>query len=99
MSIQIFYNLNKFGNYVNNQKNMENTIIQFIIKELHNNAEDVEILPEDDLLGSGLVDSMGMMRVIQFLEETYDFKIPPQDMTIEYFMTVEAMTTYIKSRK
>jgi len=78
---------------------MEKEIIQFIIKELHNNAEDVEILPEDDLLGSGLVDSMGMMRVIQFLEETYDFKIPPQDMTIEYFMTVEAMTTYIKSRK
>ncbi len=78
---------------------MNDTIIQFIIQELHAGATDVEILPEDDLLGSGLVDSMGMMRVIQFLEETYDFKIPPQDMTIEYFMTVEAMANYIKSRK
>lgn len=78
---------------------MNDTIIQFIIQELHAGTTDVEIFPEDDLLGSGLVDSMGMMRIIQFLEETYDFKIPPQDMTIEYFMTVEAMTNYIKSRK
>ena len=78
---------------------MNETIINFIIQEMHGGAEDLDIMPEDDLLGSGLVESMGMMRLVQFIEETYDLKVPPQDMTIENFMTVEAMVNYIQSKK
>lgn len=74
---------------------MKETIINYIIEELHGGADDLEITPEDDLLGSGLLESMGMMRLIQFIEEKYDFRVPPQDMTIENFMTVEAMVNYI----
>ena len=75
---------------------MNETIINFIIQELHEGEVGLEIMPEDDLLGSGLVESMGMMRLIQFVEETYDFKVEPQDMTIENFMTVKAITNYIE---
>ena len=76
---------------------MNQTIINYIKEELHSGRTDLQIEPQDDLLGSGLVESMGMMRLIQFIEEKYDFKVSPQDMTIENFMTVEAMTNYIKS--
>lgn len=72
------------------------TIINFIIQELHSGQSDLEIETTDDLLGSGLVESMGMMRLIQFVEEEYKFKVAPQDMTIENFMTVEAITSYIE---
>lgn len=78
---------------------MTEVIINYILQELHDGESDLEILPEDDLLGSGIVESMGMMRLIQFIEEKYDFKVPPQDMTIENFMTVEAMVNYIKKPK
>jgi len=72
------------------------TIINFIIQELHSGQADLEIEPTEDLLGSGLVESMGMMRLIQFVEEEYKFKVAPQDMTIENFITVEAIITYIE---
>lgn len=78
---------------------MNETIINYIIQELHGGAEGLDIMPEDDLLGSGLVESMGMMRLIQFIEEKYDFRVAPQDMTIENFMTVEAMVNYVKKVK
>ena len=78
---------------------MNERIIKYIIEELHGGATDLDISPEDDLLGSGLVESMGMMRLIQFIEEEYDFKVPPQEMTIENFMTVEAMVDYIEKVK
>lgn len=78
---------------------MNETIIKYIIDELHSGKSDLEILPEDDLLGSGLVESMGMMRLIQYVEEEFDFKVAPQDMTIENFMTVEAISNYITSIK
>lgn len=78
---------------------MEKTIIKYIIEELHGGATDLDIQAEDDLLGSGLVESMSMMRLIQFIEEEYDFKVTPQEMTIENFMTVDAMVKYIEKIK
>ncbi|MGK0388499.1 MAG: acyl carrier protein [Maribacter sp.] len=78
---------------------MEETIIKYIIDELHGGREDLEIFPEDDLLGSGLIESMAMMRLIQYIEETYDFRVSPQEMTIENFMTVEAMANYVRKVK
>lgn len=78
---------------------MKETIINYIIQELHGGKSDLEIFPEDDLLGSGLIESMGMMRLIQYIEEEYDFRVAPQDMTIENFMTVEAMVAYVQKVK
>lgn len=78
---------------------MDQIIIGYIIKELHNGRADLEIVAEDDLLGSGLVESMGMMRLIQFIEEEFNFKVAPEDMIIDNFMTVEAMVNYIEDIK
>lgn len=78
---------------------MTDVIINYILQEIHGGESDLEISPSDDLLGSGIVESMGMMRLIEFIEKKYSFKVPPQDMTIEHFMTVEAMVNYISSKK
>lgn len=78
---------------------MEETIINYIKNEFHGGKSDLEILPEDDLLASGLVESMSMMRLIQFIEEEFSIKVAPQDMTIDNFINVEAITNYIKQSK
>ena len=76
---------------------MKDTIIAFIANELVS-GEDITLQSGDDLLGSGLIDSMGIMRLIAFLEKTYSLKIPPEDMVIEHFMTVDTITTYLSTR-
>ncbi len=78
---------------------MNETIINFIIEKLHDGRADLEIDPEEDLLGTGLIESMAMMRLIAFLEEEYSIKVTPQEMTIENFMTVEAMVNFINRVK
>ncbi|MEM1124839.1 MAG: acyl carrier protein [Bacteroidota bacterium] len=77
---------------------MEQVIINYIIDEFHGGDASIAIAADDDLLGSGLVESMSMMRLITFLEETYQFKLPFQDMTIDNFETVNAMVAYIKKQ-
>ena len=57
---------------------------------------EIELSPEDDLLGSGLIDSMGVMRLVAFVEETFKIKIPPEDIIIENFMDVKAITNYVE---
>lgn len=78
---------------------MDELLINYIKEELHNGDENLEILPEDDLLGSGLVESMGMMKIIGFIETEFEISVPPQDMIIENFLTVGAMVNYISGKK
>ena len=58
----------------------------------------VKIESQDDLLEDGLIDSLGVMRLITYLESEFGVKVPPQDMVIENFITVEAMVNYIDSK-
>ena len=74
---------------------MQAAIIDYIRREIHDDPE-LDITPDDDLLGTGLLGSMEMMRLVQHLEETYSFRVAPQDMAIENFMTVAAMAAYVE---
>lgn len=77
---------------------MNDILIDYIRRELLNNRTDVTIHPEDDLLGSGTVDSIGMLRIIQFVEKRFDVSIPFEDVTIENFGSVDAMSAYLERR-
>jgi acyl carrier protein len=52
----------------------------------------------DDLLLTGLVDSLGVMRLINHLEQQYSIDIPPEDVTIENFTNIEAISSYLERR-
>ena len=78
---------------------MKELIIEFIKQNLFSGQSDTPLSADDDLLGSGLVDSMGMMQLITFIEEQFEFKIPFEDMTIENFMTVGDIERYLTERK
>ena len=75
---------------------MIETIISYIQKEF---AHDQQVIgPEDDLLLSGLIDSVGVMKLVAFLEQTYNKPIPPQEITIEHFENIQAIVDYISSK-
>lgn len=69
-------------------------IINYINEEI-----DILVTQEEELLSSGLIDSITIMKLIAHLEETYDVKIPPQDMVIENFNTVSTITEYIAKQQ
>ena len=77
---------------------MEARILDYIKTELL--ADDqLDLTADDDLLGSGLISSMAIFRLITFLEETFTVRIPPEEMTIDHFMTVNAMAAYVRERQ
>ncbi len=61
-------------------------------------AGTIALNDDDDLLLSGLIDSLGVVRLIAFIEATFDTHIPPEDVTIENFGTVQAIADYVQSR-
>lgn len=58
-----------------------------------------EVHPDDDLLGSGIVDSVAMMRLVGFIEQEYEVQIPFEDITIENFTSVRAIAEYVEQRR
>ncbi|NNF53746.1 MAG: acyl carrier protein [Acidimicrobiales bacterium] len=52
---------------------------------------DTPVKPDTDLLTTGLVDSLGAMELVHFLEEHRNIDIDPVDVTIENFGTVNSM--------
>ena len=77
---------------------MEERILAYIKKDLLAD-ERLDLAPTDDLLGSGLIGSMAVFRLIVFLESAFGVTVPPEEMTIDHFMTVEAMAAFVRERQ
>ena len=75
---------------------MNEEIIAYIKNEL-NTEPTLEINSFDDLLESGVVDSLGMMRLILFLEKQSKRRVPAKDMTLDNFRTVEKIANYFSA--
>lgn len=52
---------------------------------------------DDNLLTSGLVDSVTIVRLIGHVEERIGVSVPPTDMVPENFRTIRAMAAYLSS--
>lgn len=79
---------------------MKKKLIDYIQNELLESEETDELLASDeDLLSSGLLDSLSVMKLISFMEKNFGVVVPPADMVIENFVTVDAISEYIQSAK
>jgi acyl carrier protein len=72
-------------------------IARFISEELIRTA-DATVDPEENLFTSGYVDSVGIMRLIAYLESTLQLTIPPTDLVPDHFRTINAMAAYLGTR-
>jgi acyl carrier protein len=71
-------------------------IHEFLVEEVLED-EDEELGYEDNLLTEVGVDSMGMLRLVGFIESEYDTKISPAFFTIENFKSVTAVSVFVET--
>ncbi len=53
---------------------------------------------ETDLLLTGAVDSLGVIRITQWMEDELDVEVDPADVTLDNFQTVTRMMAYLAAR-
>jgi len=68
----------------------------YIIDELI--SEDHQVDDDTSLFSTRIVNSRNLMSLVSFLEEEFDIKISPMDLTLDNFDTINNMTVYVKSR-
>ena len=60
---------------------------------------DYALQDSTSLLGDGVLDSMGVMELVQFLESTFGIEVGEEDITEENFGSLQAVSRYVHSRQ
>ena len=55
----------------------------------------VDLSLDTDLLLTGAVDSLGVIRITQWLEDETGITVDPGDVTLDNFQTIDRMLTYV----
>ena len=58
---------------------------------------DIELKFVDDLLNTGLVDSIGVVKLIAYIKEEFNLEVPPEEMVIENFVTIDAIDAFLST--
>lgn len=57
-----------------------------------------ELALEDSFLESGIVDSMGVLEIVLFLEERFGIVVNDEDVLPEHFDSIERLSSYVRRR-
>lgn len=58
-----------------------------------------ELTDDASLMGNGIVDSMGVMEVIEFLEEQFGVTVSDAEITEANIGTLNAITSYVDAHR
>lgn len=72
-------------------------LCQFIVDEIAIGFDDIDA--NTDLLLTGAVDSLGVIRITHWFDDELDIEVDPIDVTLENFQTVGQMVAYAERRK
>jgi acyl carrier protein len=79
----------------------ENALAEFVRNELLHGRK-VALTSDADLLSAGIVDSLGILRLVAFMEERFGVKVPDEDVVFENFhenfQSLQAMANYVAAR-
>ena len=77
---------------------LKDSIKQFIQTELVHDKQYSNLSYSDQLLETGIIDSLGIMKVIAFLEDNMSVEISDEDLNPENFASIDAITSMVQSK-
>lgn len=77
---------------------MKDKIINYIRTEISSDPTEA-IGIDEDLFAGGIVDSIGMIKLIAYLQEQFHVLVSSEEMTVENFMTVQHMIDFLSEKQ
>jgi len=76
---------------------LEQKLHEFIIKNLYY-AEDNPITEDDSFLETGVVDSMGVMELVAFVQSEFGLEVTQQEMVVENFDSIRKLANFVRRK-
>lgn len=76
---------------------IEARIRQFILQNLYF-SQDNSLTDEASFLETGVVDSMGVMELVAFVESEYGLQVAPQEIVVENFDSIAKLGAFVRKK-
>ncbi|MBT8182303.1 MAG: acyl carrier protein [Eudoraea sp.] len=75
---------------------IKNKVKEYILKET---LSDINKIADDTLLfETGLLDSMGLLFLIEYLKEEFGIETSDQELIVENFESIKSITSFVEKR-
>ncbi|HEX6454432.1 MAG TPA: acyl carrier protein [Trebonia sp.] len=78
---------------------MESVISDYIGREIVQDPAQLPLSNETLLLEEGILDSLGLLQLVVFLEERFGITVDETDLVPENFASVETICAYLRARQ
>ncbi len=75
------------------------TVENFIRNEILFEDTSIDLSPDRDLIGSGILDSLALLRLIVFVEESYGIVLEQEDIDVRNFQTINRINEFVKEQQ
>lgn len=82
---------------MNNQERL--SIQEFISTQIIKKKEHRELGEGDELIATGIIDSLGIIRLVTFLETTFGIRIQDEDLLPDNFSSVAAIASFVCKKR
>lgn len=82
-----------------NKPNLESEIRKFITENMLFSADGFNYDDNDSLLEAGIVDSIGVMELVTFVDKTFKITVPPEDISPDNFDSISRLANYIRLKQ
>ena len=69
-------------------------LTEYIKKEIMRNPN-AKLGDDQDLLATGVLDSLAILQLVAYISDTFGIDVPDQDVVYENFFSINALTTYL----
>ncbi len=73
-----------------------NTVLKEYIRNDILRNRNARLDDDIDLINSGIIDSLDILQLIEFIQKSYNIEIPDVDVMYENFYSINAMSSYLQ---
>ena len=82
-----------------NEQNVLEQVREFVIENFMYMRKVKTIGDEESLLRTGVISSLGMMEVVDWVESTFDVSVDPDEITEQNFDTLRGIAAFVASKR
>jgi acyl carrier protein len=79
--------------------NVENAVERFIVDEILLGDSQTRIEPSQSLIGSGVLDSLALLRLIAFIEEQFGVTVNDDEVIPDNFETINEIKSFVERKR
>ena len=69
-------------------------LIEYITNEIMRNKNN-KLDENEDLLSSGILNSLAILQLVAYIDETFGIQVPDEDVVYENFKSIHSLTNYL----